>query len=305
MTAIVIKMGARTSPGHGNMYGVQTENPSFLVGSWRTWQLAQSLSIRTVTERSAAVCRMAEWVGVEPESATTEGIVAWLADGGDWLPRTRWTYFSALAAWFTWLQVQGHRADNPMQTVGRPRRPRSEPRPISDDNLRRLLTIRMHRRTRAMVLLAALQGLRVHEIAKIKGEHFDLLARTLIVTGKGGVTTTLPLSRFVIQHAALMPSKGYWFPGRAGGYQRRESVSNTIKSAMVRAGVPGSAHQLRHWFGTALVAADVDLRTTQTLMRHQNLTSTAIYTLVADERRADGIDRLDPFRAAPDRDSAA
>lgn len=33
-------------------------------------------------------------------------------------------------------------------------------------------------------------------------------------------------------------------------------------------------------------------------MRHQNLTSTAIYTLVADERRADGIDRLDPFRGA-------
>ena len=64
---------------------------------------------------------------------------------------------------------------------------------------------------------------------------------------------------------------------------------------MIRAGVPGSAHQLRHWFGTALVKAGVDLRTVQTLMRHSNLTSTAIYTLVADEQRIDGIGRLDPF----------
>ncbi len=146
-----------------------------------------------------------------------------------------------------------------------------------------------------MVLLAALQGLRVHEIAKIKGEHLDLLDRTMTVTGKGGVIATLPLHRLVVMHAALMPSKGYWFPSANGGHQRRESISNTIKSAMVRAGVSGSAHQLRHWFGSALVAADVDLRTTQELMRHQNLTSTAIYTLVSDERRANGIDRLNPF----------
>lgn len=283
---------------------MKTEDGQLMIAKWRTWQLAQSLSIRTVSERVSAVNRMASWARTDPHRVSTDQIVAWLAEGGDWAPRTRWTYHGALSAWFSWLQSQGHRDDNPMLYVGRPRRPRSEPRPISDDNLRRLLTMRMHRRTRAMVLLAALQGLRVHEIAKIKGEHFDLLARTLIVNGKGGVAATLPLHRKVIEHAALMPSKGYWFPGRDSGHQRRESISNTIKSAMVRAGVPGSAHQLRHWFGTALVAADVDLRTTQTLMRHQNLTSTAIYTLVADERRADGIDRLDPFRAT-DRDSAA
>ena len=227
-----------------------------------------------------------------------EQVAGWLAGGGEWAPRTRCTYHGALSAWFGWLQAQGHREDNPMRHLGRPRRPRSEPRPISDDGLRRLLGTRMHRRTRAMVLLAALQGLRVHEIAKLKGDDCDWVARTMVVTGKGAVTAMMPLHRLVIDHAGLMPARGFWFPGADHGHQRRESISNTIKAAMVRAGVPGSAHQLRHWFGTALVAADVDLRTTQTLMRHQNLTSTAIYTLVADERRAEGIDRLDPFRGA-------
>jgi integrase/recombinase XerD len=36
----------------------------------------------------------------------------------------------------------------------------------------------------------------------------------------------------------------------------------------------------------------MDLRTTQTLMRHQNLASTAIYTQVFDSKRVEAIDRL-------------
>lgn len=272
--------------------------PTIRMTEWFTWQRAQSLSSRTVAERLAAVSRLARWTGTDPQHVDADRIAEWLADGGDWSDRTRATYHGALVAWFGWLKRQGHRSDNPMERVGRPRRPRSEPRPISADALRRLLRSRMHRRTRAMVLLACLQGLRVHEIAKVKGEDFDLIARTVVVVGKGGVRATLPLHHLVHEQAYRMPRRGYWFPGQDRGHLRRESVSGTIKEAMQRAGVPGSAHQLRHYFGTALVKAGVDLRTVQTLMRHQHLNSTAIYTQVADERRAEGIQRLDPFGVA-------
>jgi site-specific recombinase XerD len=132
----------------------------------------------------------------------------------------------------------------------------------------------------------------VHEIAKIKGEHLNVESRTLTVTGKGGFTATVPLHHRVVELAAEMPRRGFWFPGCDHGHQRRESIAGTIKEAMVRAGVVGSAHWLRHWFGTALVDSDVDLRTVQTLMRHQNLATTEIYTRVSDARQADGIDRI-------------
>ena len=52
---------------------------------------------------------------------------------------------------------------------------------------------------------------------------------------------------------------------------------------------------MRHYFGSSLVAAGTDLRTAQTLLRHQNLNTTAIYVQVADVKRAEAIDRLDPF----------
>ncbi|MGE3657138.1 MAG: tyrosine-type recombinase/integrase [Mycolicibacterium sp.] len=193
---------------------------------------------------------------------------------------------------------QEYREDNPMLKIGAPRRPRHEPRPVSDNDLRRVLRSRMHTRTRAMVLLAALQGLRIHEIAKLKAEHLDLVDRTMIVSGKGGATVSLPLHHMVAEQAYRMPRKGFWFPGADHGHQRRESVGGRIKDAMVRAGVKRSAHQLRHGFGTALVRACVDLRTVQMLMRHQNLASTAIYVAISDEQRYRGIQLLDPFRLA-------
>lgn len=278
------------------MTSTRTTAKPLFVGEWETWQRAQSLSSRTIAERVSTVCRFGEWLdGVGPHAADAAMVAEWLADGGEWTPRTRMTYYVQLGSWFRWLQLLDHRIDNPMVKVGRPKRVRCEPRPITDDNLRRLLRSQMYKRTRAMVLLAAMQGLRAHEIAKVKGEHLDLVDRSMDVVGKGGHRATLPLHPLVVEIAYQMPRIGYWFPGDDRGHQRRESVCSTVKAAMVRAGVPGSAHQLRHWFGTALMRAGVDLRTVQTLMRHANLESTAIYTEVADEQRVKGIHRLDPF----------
>lgn len=242
---------------------------------------------------------MAEWCGIQPDLATPNQVVEWLAQGSEWSANTRWTYYTSLSAWFLWLQKRGHRHDNPMITLDSPKRSKGAPRPITSEELQRLLAVRARRRTRAMILLAAFQGFRVHEIAKVKGEHFDLIARTVTVSGKGGFTATLPLHPRVVEAARLMPAAGFWYPGADHGHQRRESISGTIKEAMVRADVRGSAHCLRHWFGTHLLESGVDVRTVQVLMRHQNLATTEIYTQVSDRLRIEGIERLDPFRMEP------
>ena len=270
-----------------------------IIKTWRTRQLAKSLSRRTVDERVATVLRMAAWCNTTPEAAGTDAIAEWLAEAAEWSVSTRWTYHTSLSAWFLWLQKNGYRTDNPMIMIDRPKRPKGKPHPVSNEDMQRLLVVRARRRTRAMILLAAFAGFRVHEIAKVKAEDFDLVARTVTVTGKGLFTATLPLHERIVEHAYQMPRKGFWFPGPDRGHQRRESVSQTIKEAMVRAGVTGSAHWLRHWYGTALLEAGVDVRIVQTLLRHQNLATTEIYTKVPEIRRIAGIERLDPFRVAP------
>lgn len=283
-----------------NNFGRAPNNtPDPFVKQWRTWQFAQSLSARTVDERIATVLRMAAWCQIQPVSATPDDIASWLAEGGEWCANTRWTYHTQLSAWFLWLQKMGHRIDNPMINIAKSKRPKSEPRPVSNQDLQRLLSIRMHRRTKAMILLEAFQGFRAHEVAKVKAEHLDLVERTITVTGKGGVTATLHLHHRVIEMAYQMPRRGFWFPGVDRGHQRRESICSTVKEAMIRADVRGSGHCLRHWFATALLEAGVDVRTVQVLLRHQNLSSTEIYTLVSQRRRAEGIELLDPFRIVP------
>jgi site-specific recombinase XerD len=73
-------------------------------------------------------------------------------------------------------------------------------------------------------------------------------------------------------------------------------VVDIIGQAMDRAGIPGgTAHRIRHWYGSKLVSDGADLRTAQTLLRHANLNTTAIYVQVSDPKRVEAIDRLDPF----------
>lgn len=274
------------------------------LAEWRIAQLAQSLSRRTVDERICAIHRMAEWCDTDPETATVADLAEWLAEGGEWSTNTRWTYYTHLNAWYSWLVRRDYRIDNPVDKLDHPRRAKGVPHPVSDADLCRILAIQLRKPIRAMIILAAFQGFRTHEIAKVKGEDFNLVERTVTVTGKGGLTVVLPLHPETAFFARTMPTTGFWFPGADRGHQRRESVGNAIKAAMVRAGVVGSAHSLRHWFGTALVEADVDLRTTQTLLRHQNLATTEIYTKVSDSRRTDGIGRLDPWRRENQPDAA-
>lgn len=210
---------------------------------------------------------------------------------------SRANYFSSIARFYKWFGDNG--GTDITTRLPRPKCPKGVPRPITDQQLQDLLAIRMHRRTRVMILLAALAGLRVHEIARVRGEDVDPVGRTLRVTGKGNKTADLPLHPLLVEAAAQMPRTGWWFPGNAkrpGQPITWRAVSQIIKQAMDRAEIPGgTAHRLRHWYGSTLVGDGADLRTAQTLLRHSNLNTTALYVQVHDEKRVEAIDRLDPF----------
>lgn len=272
---------------------------SLVIRQWAKSMLAQGLAERTVRERTRLVEAMDAALG-DAVGVPAADLIDWLASRRSSLsPASMATYDSYLRSWFGWLREHGHRDDDPLAKQRRPKQPRAQARPVSAAHLRRLLSVRMWQRTRVMVLLAAFQGLRVHEIAKLRGEDVDLVGGYLYVVGKGGVAMPLPLHDEIVAAARSMPRSGWWFPNPAGdGPVRRDSVSTVISKAMARAGVPGSAHHLRHWFGTALVESGTDLRTTQTLLRHASLATTERYVRVDEQRRAEAISRLELPEAA-------
>jgi len=273
-----------------------------LLEEWELWQLAARRSEVTVSERVRVITMFAE----ESPHTTAHGarpidLVRWLGRHTDWSASTAATYHSYLRAWFNWLCLMDYRDDNPMIKLAAPKYPERVPRPVSDNDLVRLLTMRMHHRTRVMILLAALAGLRVSEIAKVRGEDLDLSAPVVYTEGKGGKRAGLPLHPLLVDAALSMPRRGWWFPANArrpGDHVHSKSVSDIIGNAMRRADVRGTPHSLRHWYGSTLLDDGADLRTVQELLRHSSVATTQIYTRVPDERRHDAIRRLDPFRVA-------
>lgn len=273
-----------------------------LLGEWTTWQRAARRSKETLKLRAPIVQNFAEEISVSPVSACHGDIIEWFERHPEWSPATARTYWGALSSWFKWLCRQGYREDNPMVKLDPPHLPACTPRPISDEDLRRLLVANIRKRTRVMILLAALAGLRVSEIARVRGEDIDLAGRLLYVRGKGGSLKTVPLHPMLVEAAAGMPAKGCWFPARdaSGNPISGKSVSYTISKAMRRNGVRATPHALRHWFGTKALRVSGDLRAVQTLMRHASVISTQIYTDVANDTRADVVAKLDVFGGLQD-----
>lgn len=261
---------------------------------WRIWQHAQRLSHVTITERLRVVELFGTETGVEPARADAVQVVTWLHSHDEWSDSTLATYHSYLGAWFKWLTLTDRREDNPMFQVGTPRYPDRQPRPITDADIPRLLSARI------MILLALLAGLRVSEIARVRGEDIDLSARAIWVKGKGRKLRSIPLHPVLVEIASEMPAKGYWFPmrGHPNAPVHSKSVSDVIGRTMRRADVAGTPHCLRHWYATTLLDDGADLRTVQELMRHKSIQSTAVYTKVPDARRKRAVDTLDPMRGA-------
>jgi len=266
-----------------------------LLDKWVTAMRGARLSERTVVERKQTIARIIRYTETGAHLFTTDQLADWFAS----LPyevstNSRATYMAQIRAWQTWLVLQGVRDDDPTIRLIQPRAEKGKARPITDAQLELVLTSNLRKRTRTMILLAAYQGLRAHEIAKLRGEDIDLVSMKLDVNGKGGKRCKLPLHPVIAAEAHLYPARGYWFHARSNRFQpmHRSSASDVMRRAMHRAGVNASAHNLRHWYGSALRRAGVDLRMVQELLRHSNLATTEIYTEVDRSELGEAINLL-------------
>lgn len=231
--------------------------------------------------------RLAEW-GLT--GFTSDGIFEWLGRPGlsDW---TRATYYANLKDLCSFLVAAGHLDASPMEDglLHKPKRPRSLPRPLTAEQLGRVLAA-AEGRVRDWVVLALLAGLRVHEIAKLRGE--DVSPDGIFVKGKGGVEAVLPCHSDLWAMAQRYPRRGWWFPSPAGGHLEPDTITAHVSLLFRQLGIAGSIHRLRHTYATGLLRSGVNVRVVQQLMRHGSLETTALYTAVDEEEKRAAIDLL-------------
>lgn len=249
-----------------------------ILDSYRAW-LRTWASERTADSRmTMATARVKEW-GVE--GITEANVIEFLgrpAPSGK--PRSKWTrstYHGHLSCFSRWLLLAGHIAVDPMENVRKPKRPQQKPRPLSEREVERVLSV-VQPPVSDWITLALLTGLRASEIAKVRGE--DVTDHGLYVSGKGDKDEVLPVHADILAMADRYPSSGYWFPGADHGHIRGQHISLTVGKLFDSLGIEGSIHRCRHVYGTRLMRAGVNIRTVQKLMRHASLDTTAAYTAV-------------------------
>lgn len=254
-----------------------------LLEDWVAWMAAASYSQRTMHDRASIIRQLEDRISKPAIAASTRDLQKWLAT--PWRPSTRQTYLFALRAFYSWLQRTGRRRENPCDDLASARVPRRKPRPMTDRDFEAVLATRMHASTRVMILLAAYEGLRVHEIAKVHEDDIDVANGVLTVTGKGGTTRYLPIHDALVPH---LDRAGWWFPNPKDNehgpartaHVLANSVSGVLSHVLTRAGVQGTPHTLRHRFATRLLKAGVDIRVVQELMGHASISTTSLYTAV-------------------------
>lgn len=262
-------------------------------GEW----LATWASARTAGARRQMAGQVLEALGVD--GMTTAELQSWLGGYSGW---TKSTYTTHLASLTEWMVTAGYLTEDPMLDVKRSRRPNPAPRPLTPAEVDRAFDA-ADQTERDWMTLALQAGLRVHEIAKVRGQ--DMGESHVYVEGKGGKREMVPTHPDILEMREHYPDLGYWWPGRAPGSSITPAqITLRVGRAYRRAGIAeGSIHRMRHTYGTTLLENDVDLRRVQKLMRHSSLATTETYLHVADHRLTDAIGTLPSVRRP--RDGAA
>ena len=148
-------------------------------------------------------------------------------------------------------------------------------------------------------------GLRISEGVAVQTEDIDAARMVLRVRGKGNKDRQVPLSLTTLeslrQFWKLHGSKPWLFPARLqprGAAQEGPVDTNNLRNAfhvaLAQSGVdkPASVHSLRHSYATHLLEGGVQLRLIQEVLGHRNPSTTAIYTHLTTEVRAQMIEPL-------------
>jgi integrase len=229
--------------------------------------------------------QLARHSGRGPRHWRRRDIEAWLLDcrrRGD-RPATRANKLAAVHGILRWLTREDRIPGDPSAGVESPRVPKGMPRPAPSDAVERLLA-HPDARVRVACALAAYGGLRRAEVAALKWT--DLSGDSIYVAhGKGDRARVVPLHpRVVLALRGLNRTGVYVLTSRAGHGYCPDGLGALLQPALRAAGLPRGQglHALRHYFGTAALAASGNLAAVQVAMGHTSPEVTRRYAAVAD-----------------------
>ena len=210
---------------------------------------------------------------------------------------------STLKQYYLYVVRSGDRADNPSALISAPKIQQLLPNTLTEKDINRLLDApniddSFGLRDRCMLEVMYSSGLRVSELVSLMLNQINVNLGLVRLTGKGNKERVIPvgeealhwISVYLKQARPLLvslkvPSDALFLSSRASPITRQAFWQN-IKKHLLVAGIRTnySPHSLRHAFATHLLNHGADLRTVQMLLGHSSLSTTQIYTHIAQAR---------------------
>lgn len=208
---------------------------------------------------------------------------------------------SACKRLYGWLLETGQRTDNPTEHLKAPKQAHTLPKLITESQIDTLLaapdTDTPHGlRDKTLLEFIYATGFRVSEAVQLKVSEINLQRGLANTIGKGDKQRIVPIGAEAVYwiERYLAEARPALLKGRIVDElfvsQKRTGISRQLAWMIVKqhaetAGIHNlSPHGLRHAFATHLVNHGADLRVVQMLLGHADISTTQIYTHVANER---------------------
>ena len=214
---------------------------------------------------------------------------------------------SALRTFYKFLMLEKIINKNPTTNLELPKRGRALPKYLSPEEIELLISssgdIKTSVRLRCMLELLYASGLRVSELCELPMSAN--LGDKLLIHGKGAKERLVPMHETAqdalnkwLNMRGETDSK-YVFPSNStSGHITRDGFFKILKKCAVLAGIDPhrvSPHVLRHSFASHLLANGANLRVIQTMLGHEDISTTQIYTHVLPEQLRDTVENAHPL----------
>ena len=245
--------------------------------------------------------------------ADIHSFVSFLAINNKSKAATRARKISTIRVFFKYLAVKAKIIDiNPAQNLETPKQDKRMPKYLTLEDSKKLLNVTMQDDNRnkerdfAIITLFLNCGMRLSELVgiDIKDIYFDDCKMTVI--GKGNKERTIYLNKACInaikQYLNVRPKEGIDYNSKDALFlsERHERISKRtvqyiVEKELKKAGLDTSkysTHKLRHTAATLMYQyGEVDIRALQELLGHASISTTEIYTHVANQQVREAVEK--------------
>ena len=215
--------------------------------------------------------------------------------------RSQARIISGVKSFYRFLMIEDYLEKDPTELLESPKIGQKLPEMLTINEINNLinsidLSKAEGQRNRAMLEVLYSCGIRVTELTTLRHSNIYFDEQFIIIRGKGNKQRLVPISEKAIQEIRnylidrhnIKVQKGHedtLFLNRRGAGLSRVMVFNIIKEQAKVAGIRKniSPHTLRHSFATHLLEGGANLRAIQTMLGHESITTTEIYTHIDRE----------------------